>query len=223
MTALVTSGTGGKVRRIWTVVLGVVTALTMTIGVAVAAPPGSETYTTKRVSASYSAESGGGYRYDVDVNAELRTQQSLGGSSEEMWIEVYVEAFDPNGDPVDGCYDNGFVDPSLMEVFEGDLSEAFLHGDFSSGCFWETITLDVHWYGEGRLLSGNGHQRDPGWVCSSHYDVRTAAIHANFGFSDGPEGYVDPYDPGLFNDTSSGEIFYDETSCHAKGSPGPAT
>jgi hypothetical protein len=191
------------VRRLGILMVGVLTGLIMTIGVAVAAPPGSDVSTTKRVSGSFSAESSDHYQYYVEISAELRTQQSLGGSSEEMWIEVYVAVEDPDGNPVDECYDNGFADPSLMEVFEDDLSEAFLHGDFNSGCFWGTILIDVHWYGEGRLLSGNGHQRDPGSVCSSHYDVRTARIHANFGFTEGPEGYVDPYAPGLFDDMSS--------------------
>lgn len=207
-------------RRLSLLVLGIATATVMTMGAALAAPPASEVWETEQVTAHFEDESEDGYRYYLDLFAQRDGQGSL-----SMVLEVYVAVFDPNGDLIAECGDGGFVDPALMEEFADDLSHVFIigdGGDIGSNCFWESITLDLHWNADGRTLKGNSHQRDPGYRCSSQNERRSATVGNNIGLGDGPEGPTGPYSNQVFNQPGQGEIFHAKTSCQATGSPGPA-
>lgn len=202
------------------VALGAVMTLVLAVGAAVAAPPGSEVWETEQVQANFAGD-GNGHHYHLELLAERRTN----GSYSEMWLEATVAVFGAENELIDECGDAGFVDPSMMETFEDDLSHVFVFGEagaIGSGCFWESIFIDLHWDATGPMLNGNAHDRQPGWLCSSQNERRTATVGNNIGLGNGPEGPTGPYENQVFDDAGVGEIFHDVTACHATGSRGPA-
>ena len=205
-------------NRIFGAIGGLALALGAASGTAWAAPPGSQRQTTERLDGTFASTSAGGVHYRVDLVAERWSQDG----ETAMWMEANVAAFDQNGGLIDECGDGHEVDPQLLEEFDADdLMHGFLHGTFDSGCFWESLSLDAHWFGDGMVLLGNSHDRDPGYVCSSHDEQRQAIIQANFGLGQGPEGPVAIYELDV-DETRTGIISLIEAACHATGSPGPA-